>query len=84
MNRDLINNMQPEAALKGALRMLGTVDTENKETQAVALGLVLLAYSRKHRVSIDSIFSVANNMLYSNEILSPSHTALQNYITYEL
>lgn len=79
-----MNNMSPEVACQGALQILSNVDTENKETQAIALGLTLLAYSRRHGVAIDDVFTVANNMLHSNEVKTPSHEALQNYITYEL
>lgn len=77
-------NMSPESACQGALKMLDVIDTQNKETQLIALGLTLLAYCRRHRVDVGDIFTVANNMLHSATIQSTSHEALQNYITYEL
>lgn len=76
--------MQTELACQGALKILSEIDDKQKETQAVALGLTLLAYSHRHNVPIGDIFTVANNMLGSNQIKSASFDALQAYIQYEL
>lgn len=83
MDTDFINNMSPERAAAGALKILSHIDCEDKETQAMALAITLLSYTRRHSIEIGQVFTAANNMLYSCN-KEPPVIALQNYVANEL
>ncbi|MCT6870731.1 MAG: hypothetical protein M3Z70_02680 [Bartonella sp.] len=83
MNVDEINNMSPDRAAAGALKILSQIDCEDKETQAMALAITLLSYTRRHSIEIGQVFTAANNMLYSCN-KEPPVIALQNYVANEL
>jgi hypothetical protein len=84
MNRDKMNSLDPATVSVEALNLLDCVSDSEKEVQAVALAVTLLAYARRHCVEVGDVFVVANNMLADQQTKSPHFIALQNYIRHEL
>lgn len=84
MNRDKMNHLPPGPVGVAALNFLDGVSDHNKETQAVALGVTMLAYVKRHGIDVGDVFTVANNILADQDTKTPSLIALQNYVRHEL
>jgi hypothetical protein len=84
MNRDKLNHLPPKPVALAALNFLDSVSDHNKETQAVALGVTLLAYVKRHNIDVGDVFTVANNILHDQEEKDQSMIALQLYVRHEL
>lgn len=84
MNRDKLNHLPPKPVAIAALNFLDSVSDHNKETQAVALGVTLLAYVKRHSIDVGDVFTVANNILHDQEEKDQSMIALQLYVRHEL
>lgn len=84
MDRDRMNHLDPGTVAIAALNNLDRVSDNDKEVQAVALAVTLLAYSRRHGADTGDLFTVANNMLASKHVKHPSFEALRLYVRHEL
>jgi len=79
-----MNHLDPGPVAIAALNFLDSVSDHDKETQAVALAVTMLAYARRHGIDVGDVFPVANNILHRQHDKNPSLIALQNYVLHEL
>ncbi|QOV06091.1 hypothetical protein CPT_Pasto_017 [Rhizobium phage Pasto] len=84
IDKDALNSVNPEVVSLEALNLLDAVSDHQKEVQAVALAITLLAYCRRHGTDPGDIFTVANNVLASKHVETPNFIALKTYIRHEL
>ncbi|AMD61418.1 hypothetical protein V6R85_02385 [Agrobacterium sp. CCNWLW32] len=85
MNRDRLNHLPPKPVAIAALNFLDSVSDHNKETQAVALAVTLLAYAKRNMIDVGDVFTVANNLLHAHQDeKDPNMVALQLYVRHEL
>ncbi len=84
IDKDKLNHLGPKAVAVAALGMLDTVSDHDKEVQATALALTLLAYVRRHGIDVGDVFTVANNILADPRVNEGELRALHLYVTHEL
>lgn len=84
IDRDRLNSTKPERAAQSALQILDHVSDHEQELQPVALAMSLIAFSRRTGNEIESMFSVARNILNSNEADGPAFRALNLYMRHEI
>lgn len=83
MNRDKLTNLDAGVVGLSTLDLLDRLSDSGKEYQGVALAAALLAYAKRHALDVGDLFTVANNMLHSKEVGTPTFIAMQNYIKHE-
>lgn len=84
MNRDTLNQLNPEATAQAALNMLDKVSDLDAELQPAAVAMTLIAFARRKGVDVGDLFQVANNILGSNHADGPSFRALKLYMQHEV
>lgn len=84
MDRDKMNHLSPRVVAISALNFLDTVSDHDKETQAAALAVTLLAYVKRHGIDVGDVFTVGNNILHDQHTKDESLIALQLYVRHEL
>lgn len=84
INRDLMNSASPEAIAQATLGVIDKASDLNPEVQGPALAMGLLAYARRLGVDVGDFFTVANNVLHSKAVSTPTFNALQLYMQHEV
>jgi len=84
LNKDILNHVAPASVIQASLTQLDQTSHEEREVQAVAFAVTLLAYAARHGMEIGDVFTVANNLMHSKHGSERHYCALRDYMRYEL
>jgi len=84
LDKDILNHVAPDAVIQASLAQLDQTSHEEREVQAVAFAVTLLAYASRHGMEIGDVFTVANNLLHSKHGSERHYRALYDYMRHEL
>jgi len=84
IDTDILNNVSSYDVIQASLQQLDRTSDRGREVQAAAFGVTMLAYARRHGLDVGQAFTVANNILHSNEGREAHYRALHDYMRHEL